>query len=197
MIRVFKSNKGITLISMILAVIVIFIILGTISFSSKSSFQVRNLQNLFSDIEALNEEVSVYYIKNGILPVYNSYYDFDGNSQEYQAFSIKNSYLESNNTYYLNFCEANRTSNISDNLITYGILDISKLNGLTLNQKNNIPKEITSGKFFENRDDVAGKKRRKNDFRKVYQRWNICNKFTNTSNLLHKICIFRRCKILY
>ena len=79
MIQNKKSSKGITLISMILAVIVLMIIIGTISYSSRSSFQTRSLQNLYTDIDGINDAISVYYMKNKLLPIYMSNYDYNSN----------------------------------------------------------------------------------------------------------------------
>ena len=142
-----KQNKGITLISMILAIIVIFIIIGTISYSSINSFKVRNLQNLFSDIDTLDDAISVYYIKNGDLPVYYSSYDFNGNKCEYQPFSIKNTM--SSSITYLKFKEKNR----NNSFISYGILDATKLNNVNLNKVHNVPSNIEAGNFFQNKSN--------------------------------------------
>ena len=145
-----KSSKGITLISMILAVIVLMIIIGTISYSSRNSFQTRSLQNLYTDIDGLNDAVSVYYMRNKILPVYTSYYDYNGNSQEYGYITLPNTYDSASNTYFFNFKEDGRDADPSENNIYFGIVDIDRLETTHLNEKNNLPEGIKSNKFFEN-----------------------------------------------
>lgn len=143
MIRNIKNTKGITLISMILTVIVLLIIVGTISYSSRNSLQKKKLDNFFNDIDALNDAVSVYYIKNGVLPVYYSNYDVNGNQVEYKEINIDNTYLNIPKFDY-------------DDVTSYYILDISKLENISLNNYNNVPKNIDSenidsGNFFSNK----------------------------------------------
>lgn len=136
MIRNIKKSKGITLISMILAVIVLLIIVGTISYSSRNSLQKKKLDNFFNDIGALSDAVSVYYIKNGTLPVYYSKYDINGNNGEYREICLDNTDLNIPKFDY-------------DDISSYYILDISKLEDISLNNSNNIPGGIDTGKFLD------------------------------------------------
>ena len=149
MMRNKKSSKGITLISMILAVIVLMIIIGTISYSSRSSFQARSLQNLYTDVDGINDAVSVYYMKNKILPIYTSYYDYNGNPQNYGYITLPNTYNSSNNTYFFNFKEDGRDADRDEKNIYFGIIDIDKIKSTNLNEKNNLPDGIGSGNFFK------------------------------------------------
>lgn len=149
MIRNKRSSKGITLISMILAVIVLLIIMGTISYSSRNSFQTRSLQNLYTDIDGINDAVSVYYMKNKILPIYTSYYDYNGNPQEYGYIILPNTYNSANNTYFFNFKEDGRDADHDEKNIYFGIIDIDKIKSTNLNEKNNLPEGIGSGNFFK------------------------------------------------
>lgn len=114
-----NGKKGITLISMVLTVIVLLIIVGTISYSSRSSFETKRLQDLYSDIDTLYDAVSIYYVKNKTLPVYYSNKTIAGSKVEYQPISFS----EKNDKY------------------TYYIIDITKLNNIVLNNKNNVPTE--------------------------------------------------------
>lgn len=149
MIQNKKSSKGITLISMVLAVIVLMIIIGTISYSSRNSFQVRSLQNLYSDIDSLNDAVSVYYMKNKLLPIYTSYYDYNGTAQEYGYITLPNTYDSASNTYFFNFKEDGRDADTDEKNIYFGIIDIDKIKSTNLNEKNNLPEGIGSGNFFK------------------------------------------------
>ena len=147
-----KRNKGITLISVILAVIVILIIIGTITYSSRSSFQMKKLENLYSDIDSLNDSMSIYYVKNSQLPVYYSSYNVDGSKADaYQVFTIKNEEI-TEGTYYLNFKEENREPGKTySDFVNYAIIDMSKIGGygsaLNLNNVNNVPEGIENGEF--------------------------------------------------
>ena len=149
MIQNKKGSKGITLISMILAVIVLMIIIGTISYSSRSSFQTRSLQNLYTDIDGINDAISVYYMKNKLLPIYMSNYDYNSNEQGYGYITLPNTYDSSSNTYFFNFKEDGRDADKNEKNILFGIVDIDKLKATNLNEKNNLPEGIGSGNFFK------------------------------------------------
>lgn len=112
-----NEKKGITLISMVLTVIVLLIIVGTISYSSRSSFETKKLEDLYSDIDTLYDAVSIYYIKNKTLPVYYSNKTITGEKVEYQPIAFSE----------------------TDDKYTYYIIDVTKLNNIVLNNKNNVP----------------------------------------------------------
>lgn len=139
-----KSKNGITLISMILTVIVLLIIIGAISYSSQSSFQMKKIENLYSDIDTLKDAISVYYVKNKALPVYYSNYTMNGSEDKYQEIRLSNY----GNNNYLNI-----PKNDYDDLTSYYIIDITKLNNITLNNKNNVPEDIDKGDFFSKSSD--------------------------------------------
>ncbi len=139
-----KSRKGITLISMILTVIVLLIIIGAISYSSQSSFQMKKIESLYSDIDTLNDAISVYYVKNKALPVYYSNYTINGSKDIYQEIKLSNY----GNNNYLNI-----PKNDYDDLRSYYIIDITKLNNISLNNKNNVPENIDKGDFFSKSGD--------------------------------------------
>lgn len=63
-----KNNKGITLISMVLTVIIILIITSAMIFNTKNQLAMRSVQSLSNDIETLNAKVDEYYLKYGELP---------------------------------------------------------------------------------------------------------------------------------
>ena len=130
-----NRNKGITLISMILTVIVLLIIVGTISYSSRSSFDSKKLEDLYSDIDSLTDAISVYYMKNKNLPVYYSDKTITGENVEYQPIGF---------------------SKEEDTKYTFYIIDITKLNNVVLNNKNNVPDGIDSGSYCEDRPEQEG-----------------------------------------
>lgn len=64
-----RNNKGITLMAEVMTVLLLIIIIGIISYSSMSSLQVRNLNNMYSDIVNIQEKAANYYLKYGRAPV--------------------------------------------------------------------------------------------------------------------------------
>ena len=70
-----KKNKGITLISLSIAVIILLIITGMILYSAKDSIDIKNLTNMQNDIANLRDKVSLYYLKYGNIPVKTEYED--------------------------------------------------------------------------------------------------------------------------
>lgn len=125
-----NGKKGITLISMILTVIVLLIIVGTISYSSRSSFETKKLEDLYSDIDTLYDAVSIYYVKNKILPVYYSNKTITGENVEYQPIAFSE----------------------TDDKYTYYIIDVTKLNNIVLNNKNHVPTK-------KQNDPITGKEK--------------------------------------
>ena len=59
------NNKGITLVSLVVTVIIILILTGAMIFNTKNQLQMRGIQNLSNDIESLNAKVDDYYLKYG------------------------------------------------------------------------------------------------------------------------------------
>ena len=68
-----KNNKGLTLISLILTVIIILIITAAMIYNTQNQLQMRAVQNLNNDIETLNAKVDEYYLKYGELPKLSKY----------------------------------------------------------------------------------------------------------------------------
>lgn len=77
----FRNNKGVTLISLGVTIIIILVITGAIIFNTKNQLMMREIQNLTTDIELLNFKVDEYYLKYGELPKLCDYihttYDFN------------------------------------------------------------------------------------------------------------------------
>ncbi len=63
-----KNNKGLTLISLILTVIIILIITAAMIYNTQNQLQMKSIHNLNNDIEVLNAKVDEYYLKYGELP---------------------------------------------------------------------------------------------------------------------------------
>ena len=68
-----KQEKGITLIALSIAVIIILTITGMIVYSARDSIYIRNLTNMQNDIANLRDKVSSYYSQYGKLPAETEY----------------------------------------------------------------------------------------------------------------------------
>lgn len=68
-----KNNKGITVISLSIAVIIILIVTGMLVYSAKDSIYVKNLTNMQNDISNLRDKISLYYSQYGALPASTAY----------------------------------------------------------------------------------------------------------------------------
>lgn len=64
----FKSQKGVNLISLSIAVIMILIITNVILYNVKNNLGVEKLQNMQADIENLRDKISIFYAQNGKIP---------------------------------------------------------------------------------------------------------------------------------
>ena len=106
-----KKEKGITLITLVITVVLLIIITGTLATKSMTNLQLSNLTRLQNDIEALNDRIAAYYVKCGELPY-----------GRYKENSIQKSALES----VLN----DMSNNDGD---VYYTIDLLELDNLSLN----------------------------------------------------------------
>ena len=65
----FKNKRGISLTTMVMTVIIMFIIMGTLAYSAVDSVKIRRLNKLYNDLRQLDDAISVYYLRNGELPI--------------------------------------------------------------------------------------------------------------------------------
>lgn len=89
-----KNQKGITLVSLVITIVLMLIIAGTTVYTSTNRFKINNLKKMQNDIELLNDKISTYYLKYGGIPIlkdglytYSTLY-FDKNAND-------------NNNYYI------------------------------------------------------------------------------------------------
>ena len=64
-----KNNKGITLVSLIITIVVMVIISSVTLYTSMDRFEINNLEKLYNDLTLLSDKVSNYYLKYNGLPV--------------------------------------------------------------------------------------------------------------------------------
>lgn len=146
-----KNNKGITLISLVLTVIVILIITSAMIFNTKNQLEMRKIQNLSNDIETLNSKVDEYYLKYGELPKLCNYTDSESknfkNRGDFEK-SLQDKAKEQN-------LRLNNEINANDG-DDYIVIDLERLGNLTLTYGYDTEYEHLKekGKVIESDDDV-------------------------------------------
>ena len=113
MMNLLKKQKGITLISLVMTIIILLIISMTIALSSSTSMELSNGTKLKSDMQAISDRVSIYYVKNNRLPITGTTYN-----KSAVVGSVGNLSPDDGNIYY--------------------VIDLSELPNLTLNYSSNI-----------------------------------------------------------
>lgn len=63
-----KSQKGVTLMILVVTLIMMGLIAGTISYQSVSSYRLNAYYMMCSDIELLDEKIALYYLEKKELP---------------------------------------------------------------------------------------------------------------------------------
>lgn len=70
-----KKEKGVTLVALSIAVIIILIITGMLLYSARDSIYIKSLTNMQNDIVNLRDKVSSYYSEYGDIPAQTEYPD--------------------------------------------------------------------------------------------------------------------------
>ena len=113
-----KNDKGVTLLIISIAVIVMIAITSMLIYGAKNQISTKNLNNLYNDIESINTKISAYYLQNGSLPIFE-----------------ENAYINKQNLIYLLqtkgvTSEPLLNPNDDDN---YYVINLNRLDNLTLN----------------------------------------------------------------
>ena len=58
-----KGNKGVTLMSLIITIVILMFITGSIIFNTQNHLSMSKINKLRLDIDALNAKVDEYYLK--------------------------------------------------------------------------------------------------------------------------------------
>lgn len=80
-----KKENGITLVSLIITIVLMFIIAGTTVYTSMDRFEINKLKKMYNDIELLSDKVASYYLKYNVLPIkeqYSTTLNFDKNAND-------------------------------------------------------------------------------------------------------------------
>lgn len=112
-----KKNKGITMISLVITIIVLLIVTSITIGNGLGQLGIKRVNNLYADIESISTKVAEYYLKNGTLPVYDNLYV--NNKQELEELFKKNGATEN-------------ITNVNDG-DEYYVINPTKLDNLTLN----------------------------------------------------------------
>lgn len=71
--KIIKKEKGITMVSLVITVIILIILTSMLIYNATDSAQIKALTNLYNDIELLREKVSEYYNEYGKIPAQIKY----------------------------------------------------------------------------------------------------------------------------
>lgn len=121
-----KNEKGITLISLTMTVIILLILTGVIIYNSSSYITMNKLNNLYTDIELINSKIDEYYLKYDDLPLLCEYVD-----QETLK-SILDDNANAGSATLSTFSEENYF-NENDADEEYYVIDLEKIGGISLN----------------------------------------------------------------
>ena len=100
-----KQEKGITLTVLVITILLMGIIVGTTFKLSNDNLNLKHVNSMYTDLESLKDSIFVYYNKYGALPLGNKYLG-------------PNDFLSA--------------ANVNDEADEYYIIDISKLENITL-----------------------------------------------------------------
>lgn len=64
-----KSEKGVTLVALAAMLVIAFTILSVVLYNGRASAKLESLNNMYSDIQLLEEKIQLSYIKNEGLPI--------------------------------------------------------------------------------------------------------------------------------
>ena len=103
-----KQEKGISLISLVITIVLMIIIAGTVISVSLGNLNTKNLTSMYTDLKSINDKIAVYYNKYGTLP-------------------IKEKFMGS--------YEFTTMANPNDDEEGYYIIDVNKLDKLILSKK--------------------------------------------------------------
>ena len=68
-----KQEKGISMLSLIITIIILLILTNVMIYNARDNMYIKALANLYNDIEILNSKVSEYYERYGNIPASTEY----------------------------------------------------------------------------------------------------------------------------
>ena len=70
--KLVKNNRGVTLVSLVITVVVILILTNVVIYNAAGNLRTTKLSNMQADIENLRDRVSTYYAQYGMIPANTS-----------------------------------------------------------------------------------------------------------------------------
>lgn len=127
-----KSQKGITIVTLIIMIIFILILTGTIVYNSNSSNKAVTYNNMIADIKLLEDKILIYFNKYGEIPKTSRTIEIDNIIYH----EIDLSKLDNVTLMYGN--DNNKTGELTNTLDVYLVnssLDVYYLKGVNLSGK--------------------------------------------------------------
>lgn len=75
--KVLKYNKGVTLITLTITVVILLIVTNIIIYNVQDNLGIEKLRNMQNDIEELTDKIAIYYSKYGSIPAKIKYTNLD------------------------------------------------------------------------------------------------------------------------
>ncbi len=134
--NIWKQNKGVSLVSLAITIIILIIITNILVYYAKDNVYVKNLTNMYNDIANLRDKISNYYSIYGDIPVKVKY----------------------ENTQIINNLQKNNIIGVNDYLDEFYVIELSALEGLTLNLGEDYKKikeqEVVTQEEINNLQDI-------------------------------------------
>ena len=137
-----KNKRALSLTTMIITVLIMFVIMGTLVYSAIDSVKIRKLNKLYNDLRRLSDAVEVYYLRNGRFPKDETKNDiiiekgatYGGAKSLRAEFVLKSevSEVEDQNS-FMNPNDYVHSPDNSDGEAVYEYLDLGLLENLSLN----------------------------------------------------------------
>ena len=134
--NIWKQNRGVSLASLAIAIIILIIITNMLVYYAKDNVYVKSLTNMYNDISNLREKISNYYSIYGDIPVKMKY----------------------ENSKVINNLQTAGIIGANDKIDEFYVIELSALDGLTLNlgedYKKIKNKEVTTQDEINNLRDI-------------------------------------------
>lgn len=118
--KILKNQKGITLVSLAVAIVILVIITNILVYNAKDNAYIKKLKGMNNDVDNLTDKVSAYYSQYGELPIIKkAKYDISGKSI---ASDESTDYIPG---------DADKGDGSAE--YDYYVIDLKLLSGLTLN----------------------------------------------------------------
>ena len=132
-----KSESGVTLIALTITIIVLLMITSITITNGIKQLGLKKVNNLEADINSISTKITDYYLKNESLPIFQNPY-ING-KENFELLLIKNG------------SNSQTSINPNDSGLYY-VIDLSKLEGLTLNYGSNYKSWNESSSYTDLQD---------------------------------------------